>query len=91
VARELRRPGTEGHALGSPIPRNWRGRPLISHQTVVNLISSTTMRAGLIVKAAIDTDHYETEIKVSDEQMASLRLTPQSFHGEWNYALKPRK
>jgi len=79
------------HRLFSFITQNWRGRPLISHQTVVNLISSTTTRAGLIVKAAIDTDRYETEIKVSDEQMASLRITRQSFHGEWNYVLRPRK
>ena len=79
------------HRLFSFITQNWRGRPLISHQTVVNLISSTTTRTGLIVKAAIDNEHYETEIKVSDEQMARLRLTRHAFHGEWNYTLKPRK
>jgi len=79
------------HRLFSFITQNWRGRPLVSHQTIVNLIASTTTRTGLIVKAALDTAHYETQIKVSDEQLARLRLIPHEFHGDWNYTLSPRR
>ena len=79
------------HRLFSFITQNWRGRPLISHQAVVNLIASTTTRAGLIVKAALDTNHYETQIKVSDQELAQLCLTRHEFHGDWNYTLKPKK
>jgi hypothetical protein len=52
---------------------------------IVNLIASTTTRTGLIVKAALDTNEYLTSIKVSDAELAKLRLTPHDFHGEWNY------
>lgn len=79
------------HRLFSFITQNWRGRPLVSHQTVVNLIASTTTRTGLIVKAALDTNRYETAVKVTDEQLKRLRLTPHRFHGDWNYQLTPRK
>lgn len=79
------------HRLFSFITQNWRGRPLVSHQTVVNLIASTTTRTGLIVKAALDTNRYETAVKVTDEQLKQLRLTPHRFHGDWNYQLTPRK
>jgi hypothetical protein len=72
------------------ITQNWRGRPLVSHQAIVNLIGSTTTRAGLLVKAALDTNQYDTKIKVSDEQLARLKLTPHEFHGDWNYTLSPR-
>lgn len=79
------------HRLFSFITQNWRGRPLVSHQAVVNLIASTTTRAGLIVKAALDTNHYETQIKVSDQELAQLRMIRHEFHGDWNYTLKPKK
>lgn len=79
------------HRLFSYITKNWRGRPLISQQAVVNLIASTTTTTGLIVRAALDTHKYETGIKVSDDQMASLKLTPAKFHGEWNYSIAPRR
>ena len=79
------------HRLFSFITQNWRGRPLVSHQTVVNLIANTTTRAGLIVKAALETNHYETAIKVTDEQLARVSLKPHSFHGEWNYSIAPNK
>jgi Rhodopirellula transposase DDE domain len=79
------------HRLFSFITQNWRGRPLISRETVVNLIASTTTRAGLIVKAALDTNHYDTAIKVSDSELARLKLNPHLFHGDWNYTIKPRK
>lgn len=79
------------HRLFSFITQNWRGKPLVNHQTIVNLIASTTTRRGLIVKAALDTNQYETKIKVSDEQLARLRLKRHEFHGDWNYTLLPRK
>jgi len=77
------------HRLFSYITQNWRGTPLLSRQTIVNLIASTTTTTGLIVRAALDTNHYKTGIKVSDEQMSKLRLTPDVFHGEWNYSILP--
>jgi Rhodopirellula transposase DDE domain len=79
------------HRLFSFITQNWRGKPLVSRQAVVQLIASTTTRAGLLVRAALDTTPYETGIKVSDEEMAKLRLTRADFHGEWNYSITPRR
>jgi hypothetical protein len=79
------------HRLFSFITQNWRGRPLVTHQAIVNLIASTTTRAGLIVKAAIDTNRYDTAIKVSDEELARLRLTRHEFHGDWDYTIAPRR
>jgi hypothetical protein len=79
------------HRLLSFITQNWRGKPLVSHNTIVHLIASTTTRTGLIVKAALDTNHYETKIKVPDEQLSRLRLKRHEFHGDWNYTLSPRK
>jgi hypothetical protein len=79
------------HRMFSFITQNWRGKPLVSHQTIVNLIASTTTQSGLIVKAALDTTQYETKIKVSNHEFANLRLTPNVFHGDWNYTISPRK
>jgi hypothetical protein len=79
------------HRLFSFITQNWRGRPLLDRQTVVSLIAHTTTRSGLLVKAALDTNHYDTAIKVSDGELARLKLKPHGFHGEWNYTIKPRK
>jgi hypothetical protein len=78
------------HRLFSFITQNWRGRPLVSREAIVSLIASTTTRAGLIVKAALDTNHYDIAIKVSDGDLARLSLTPHPFHGDWNYTIKPR-
>ncbi len=78
------------HRLFSFITQNWRGKPLVSHQTIVSLIASTTTSTGLIVKAALDTNHYDTAIKVSDEELAGLRLQRHEFHGDWNYTISPR-
>jgi hypothetical protein len=78
------------HRLFSFITQNWRGRPLVNHETIVNLIASTTTRAGLIVKAALDTNHYETKIKVPDEELSRLRMKRHEFHGDWNYTFLPR-
>ena len=79
------------HRLFSFITRNWRGRPLTSYQVIVNLIAHTTTKAGLVVKAALDTSHYQTGIVVSDEELARVKITPEKFHGEWNYGIRPRR
>ena len=68
-----------------------RDRPLVSLQAIVSLIASTTTSTGLIVKAALDTNHYDTEIKVSDKELAELRLQRHEFHGDWNYRISPRR
>jgi hypothetical protein len=79
------------HRLFCFITKNWRGRPLISYEVIVNLISQTTTSAGLMVRAAVDTNHYETGIAVSDTELAKVRLTPAKFHGEWNYIIQPKR
>jgi hypothetical protein len=79
------------HRLFSFITQNWRGRPLVSREAVVNLIASTTTRAGLTVKAELDTQHYPTAIQVSDSELAGVNLTPHRFHGDWNYTIRPRR
>jgi hypothetical protein len=78
------------HRLFSFISQNWRGKPLVTHQAVVNLIAATTTRTGLRVKAALDTRRYETALQVADEVFARLRITPHTFHGDWNYTIAPR-
>jgi Rhodopirellula transposase DDE domain len=78
------------HRLFSFISQNWRGKPLVSHQAIVNLIAATTTRTGLRVKAALDTRRYETAVQVPDEVFARLRITPHVFHGDWNYTIAPR-
>ena len=75
------------HRLFSFITKNWRGRPLTTYKTVVNLIASTTTKSGLRVQAAIDENNYPTGIEVSDEQLARVNITRDSFHGEWNYTI----
>jgi len=70
------------HRLFSFISQNWRGKPLVSHQAIVNLIAATTTRTGLRVKAALDTRRYATAVHVPDEVFARLRITPHAFHGD---------
>ena len=77
------------HRMFCHITRNWRGRPLESHEVIVNLIASTTTMKGLRVRAALDTDAYPTGVKVEDATMAALRLIPDKFHGDWNYTIAP--
>jgi hypothetical protein len=77
------------HRLFSHITMNWRGRPLTSHEVIVNTIAATTTRAGLTVRAELDPGSYPDGIKVSDEQMASLPLDRHDWHGDWNYTLRP--
>jgi transposase len=79
------------HRLFCYITKNWRGRPLECHQTIVNLISNTTTDAGLIVRAALDRKEYETGIKVTDEELSRVKLKRNDFHGEWNYTIKPHR
>ncbi len=69
---------------------NWRGEPLVSFETVVNLISATTTRRGLRVKAVLDKRRYETGVKISDEQMKDLNIRPHRQNPEWNYSILPR-
>jgi hypothetical protein len=78
------------HRLFCHITQNWRARPLLSHQVMVNLIANTTTRKGLKVKAALDNRLYETGIKVSAEELAAVRMKPHLFHGEWNYTILPK-
>jgi len=79
------------HRLFCYITGNWRGQPLVSHQAIVSLIAATTTTSGLVVRAALDTNTYETGIKVTDSDLAKLRLTPARFHGDWNYTISPRR
>jgi hypothetical protein len=80
------------HRMFCHITENWRGRPLISHEVVVNLIGHTTTNTGLIIQAELDKNAYPTGIKVSREDMKQLNLSPAKFHGkDWNYAIKPRQ
>lgn len=79
------------HRLFNFITQNWRGQPLVSYQTIVNLIASTKTQKGLTVEAALDTTRYATAVKVTDEELRALRLEPQRFHGNWNYLIHPRR
>src|SRR5712692_6534422 len=76
--------------LFSAISMNWRGRPLTSHEVIVQTIAATTARTGLTVHAELDTGLYPTGVQVSDQQMAALPVTRHGFHGDWNYCLHPR-
>jgi len=78
------------HRLFSFISQNWRGKPLISHEVIINLIAATTSKTGLEVKSGLDANSYPDGIKISDHQMAELRLRRDTFHGDWNYAVLPR-
>jgi transposase len=77
------------HRLFSHITMNWRGRPLVSHDVVVNLIGATRTTSGLKVKARLDKGKYPTGTEVSDEMMKAVNLKPHAFHGEWNYTIVP--
>jgi hypothetical protein len=79
------------HRLFSFISTNWRGEPLRDYETVVRLIASTTTAKGLRVTCRLDRHHYAVGRKVSKQEFATLNLTQNVFHGEWNYTLRPRK
>ena len=78
------------HRLFSAISQNWRGKPLVSHEVIVELIAATTTRTGLRVRSKLDTNAYPAGLTVSEASMATLHLRPDTFHGEWNYSLVPR-
>ena len=79
------------HRLFSFITQNWRGRPLLTHATIVNLIGATTTRGGLKVTCRLDTSRYPTGVKITPAQMATIRVEPDAFHGEWNDTIHPRQ
>ena len=68
---------------------NWRGRPLKTHQIIVDLISNTTTTTGLTVHCVLDTGHYPTGIKYTTKDVDALPITRHDFHGEWNYTMQP--
>jgi hypothetical protein len=76
------------HRMFSHITKNWRGRPLVSFEAVVNLIGNTSTDAGLKIQAALDTNEYPVGIKVSDKEMEEINLKKYRFHGEWNYTIR---
>jgi hypothetical protein len=77
------------HRLFSAISTNWRGRPLVSHEAIVELIGATTTRTGLIVHAELDRGIYPLGLKVSDKELAAVPIRRHEFHGEWNYTVAP--
>lgn len=79
------------HRLFAYITLNWRGRPLISHEVIVNLIAATRTAKGLRVCASLDPQRYTTGKKVTDQEMATLQIERAAFHGEWNYTISPRR
>jgi len=77
------------HRLFSFITQNWRGKPLITHQVIVDLISATTTKSGLAVHSRLDERHYAKGRRISDEQLAQVNLEPDAWCGEWNYTIRP--
>ena len=79
------------HRLFSFISINWRGRPLRTYETVVNLIANTTNRGGLVVRARLDRRRYPIGKKIPNKEFATINLEPDDWHGDWNYVIRPRK
>jgi len=77
------------HRLFSFITQNWRGKPLVTHEIIVNLIAATTNAQGLKVRCELDTTPYPAGVRISPQQMSQVSLKPHQFHGEWNYDIKP--
>ena len=77
------------HRMFCHITQNWRGRPLVSHEVIIQLIANTTTKSGLKIRAELDPRRYPTGTQVSDAKLASLNLKRSDFHGEWNYTLMP--
>jgi hypothetical protein len=74
---------------GRPPQQNWRGKPLISREVIIQLIAATTTKAGLDVQCCLDENDYPKAIKVSDTEMAAITIVRDDFHGEWNYTISP--
>jgi hypothetical protein len=79
------------HRMFCHITQNWRGRPLISHEVIINLIAATKTQKGLTIQAELDDRSYPTGIKVSDDELATVNLRPDEFHGDWNYRIVPTR
>ena len=79
------------HRMFCHITQNWRGRPLVSHEVILNLIAATTTQKGLKIQAELDQGLYPTGVKVSDEELAAVNLKPADFHGDWNYRIMPAR
>lgn len=79
------------HRMFSFMTQNWRGRPLISHEVIINLIAQTTTQQGLKIRAELDPHKYPTGIKITDAQLKLLPIEPARFHGEWNYRVLPHR
>ncbi len=77
------------HRLFSFISLNWRGKPLISHEVIINLIAGTTTSTGLKVYAQLDDRPYPKGVEVSDQELAAVNIKRDTFHGEWNYVIHP--
>jgi hypothetical protein len=77
------------HRMFSYISQNWRGKPLVSIETIVNLIGATKTRKGFSIQTAVDTNTYAKGIKITDAEIKALALERDPFHGEWNYTLRP--
>jgi hypothetical protein len=78
------------HRLFAFITQNWRGKPLVTHEVIIQLIANTTTRTGLTVQCRLDENIYEKGIRISDAELAGLNITQADFHGEWNYTIAPR-
>jgi hypothetical protein len=75
------------HRMFAFITQNWRGRPLVSYETIINLVGSTTTTSGLRIKAKLNRKKHEIGLKVSNADLAKVNLKPAKFHGDWNYAV----
>jgi hypothetical protein len=78
------------HRLFSYITTNWRGQPLVDLVTIVSLIGDTTTATGLRVRSEVDRGRYPQGVAITDQQMAQVQLEPHTFHGDWNYTIRPR-
>lgn len=79
------------HRMISYISQNWRGKPLVSIETIINPIGATKTNNGLSIQTSVDANEYTKGIKIKDKEIESLALEREAFHGEWNYTLRPRK
>lgn len=79
------------HRMFCHISTNWRGKPLTSHEVVVNLIGNTTTSEGVCIRSELDKNQYTKRKKISGEEMAAINITRARFHGEWNYRIAPKR
>jgi hypothetical protein len=78
------------HRMFSFISMNWRGRPLVSYEAVLNLIGSTRTKTGLRIRTKLDPSEYETGVEITDAQMQEINLRPHKCHPQWNYTITPK-